>query len=227
MRPPAYFMYFMVASASLSVLRLLLFSQSAPLASESLLKLRLISRNNKVTVGEAVELICQVEKLNMAMALTWTLQRPNSPQDTVVTVYSDGSISWSGVQHRYQLKVENKGNKVLHHLLVNGASPSEAGSYRCSVSVVKDGVYHRLPSSNQVAVIVANPGNPKFTSETCLHRIPDLVTHTGIMTHFCYFCYFYLFLSLYLTYQHLQTLSHQLPSLCISVTLLLYLPNLF
>lgn len=140
----------------------------------------------------------------MAMALTWTLQRPDSPQDTVVTVYSDGSISWSGVQHRYQLKVENKGNKVLHHLLVNGASHSEAGSYRCIVSVVKDGVYHRLPSSNQVAVIVVNPGNPKFTPQKCLHRIPHLVTHTGISTHFCTI-YFYITSSYILTLTNLQT----------------------
>lgn len=98
----------------------------------------------------------------MPMVLTWTLQRVDSPTDTILTVYTDGSISWSGVQRRYQLKVENKRNELLHYLLINGASHAEAGSYRCSVSVFQDGVYLKLLQSNQLAVTVANPGNSKW-----------------------------------------------------------------
>lgn len=109
-------------------------------------------------MGDAVELICQVKELNAPMALTWTLQRDGSPLDAIVTAYSDGSISWSGAQRRYQLKVERKGADVLHYLLVNGASRAEAGSYRCSASVFRDGVYRKLPQSNQVAVTVERPG---------------------------------------------------------------------
>eukprot|EP00066_Takifugu_rubripes_P018037 XP_011607303.1 PREDICTED: immunoglobulin superfamily member 2-like [Takifugu rubripes] len=127
----------------------------APTAS--FLKLRLIGRNHKVTVGEDATLICQVKEMNVPMVLTWTLQRVDFPLDTIVTVYADGSISWSGVQRRYQLKVESKRNEVLHYLLINGASHAEAGSYRCSVSVFQDGVYRRLLQSNQLAINVENP----------------------------------------------------------------------
>uniref|UniRef100_A0A674PLU8 Ig-like domain-containing protein n=1 Tax=Takifugu rubripes TaxID=31033 RepID=A0A674PLU8_TAKRU len=129
----------------------------APTAS--FLKLRLIGRNHKVTVGEDATLICQVKEMNVPMVLTWTLQRVDFPLDTIVTVYADGSISWSGVQRRYQLKVESKRNEVLHYLLINGASHAEAGSYRCSVSVFQDGVYRRLLQSNQLAINVENPEN--------------------------------------------------------------------
>lgn len=125
------------------------------------MKLRLIGRNHKVSVGEDASLICQVKEMNVPMVLTWTLQRSDSPLDTIVTVYADGSISWSGVQRRYQLKVESKRNEVLHYLIINGASRAEAGSYRCSVSVFQDGVYRKLLESNQLAVNVENPGNSK------------------------------------------------------------------
>lgn len=100
--------------------------------------------------------------MNVPMVVTWTLQRVDSPLDTIVTVYGDGSISWSGVQRRYQLKVESKRNEVLHYLLINGASHMEAGSYSCSVSVFQDGVYRKLLQSNQLAVNVENPGNSKW-----------------------------------------------------------------
>lgn len=130
--------------------------------SGSFLKLKLIGRNNRVTVGEAVELICQVKEVNVPMSLSWTLQRADTSLDTIVTVYSDGSISWSGVQSRYQLKIESKRNEVLHYLLINGVSHAEAGSYQCSVSVFHNELYHKMPPSNQVAVTVENPGHSKF-----------------------------------------------------------------
>lgn len=115
-----------------------------------------------MTVGETVELICQVKDANVPMSLSWTLLRDDSSLDTIVTVYSNGSISWSGVQRRYQLKVESKQNEVLHYLIINGASHTEAGSYRCSVFVFQNEVYHRMPPSNQVAVTVDNPGPSNF-----------------------------------------------------------------
>lgn len=126
--------------------------------TERFLKLSLISRNNIVTVGENVELICQVKGLNVPMSLTWSLQRDASSIDNILTLYSDGSISWSGDQHRYQLKVQNKGSKVIHYLLINGASHREAGRYQCSVSLFMDNVHKKLPPSNQLAVHVQNPG---------------------------------------------------------------------
>lgn len=128
----------------------------------SFLKIKLIGRNNRVAVGETVELICQVKDMNVPMSLSWTLQRADSSLDTIVTAYSNGSISWSGVQRRYQLKVESKRNEVLHYLLINGASHTEAGSYRCSVSVFQNEVYHKMPPSNPVAVIVEKPGHSNF-----------------------------------------------------------------
>lgn len=106
-----------------------------------------------------VELICQVKDVNVPMSLSWILQRADSSLDTIVTVYSDGSISWSGIQRRYQLKVERKKNDIHHYLLINGASHTEAGSYQCSVSVFHNEVYHKMPPSNQVAVTVENPGH--------------------------------------------------------------------
>lgn len=105
-----------------------------------------------------MELICQVKDVNVPMSLTWTLQRADSSLDTIVTVYADGSISWSELQRRYQLKVVSKKTEVSHYLLINGASHMEAGSYRCSVSVFHNEVYHKIPPSNPVAVIVKKPG---------------------------------------------------------------------
>lgn len=122
------------------------------------MKLNLISRNNIVTVGENVELICRVGGLNVPITLTWSLQRDASTLDNILTLYSDGSISWSGDQHRYQLKVENNGNVFTHYLLINGASHREAGRYQCSVSVFLENVHKKLPPSNQLAVSVQNPG---------------------------------------------------------------------
>ena len=93
----------------------------------------------------------------MPITLTWSLQRDALTIDTILTL-SNSVISWSGEQHRYQLKVESGTNEVIHYLLINGASQSEAGTYQCAVSVFLGNAYKRLPPSNHLAVMVQNPG---------------------------------------------------------------------
>lgn len=127
------------------------------------MKVNLISRNNLVTVGDNAELMCRVRGPRLPITLTWSLQRDASTLDNILTLYSDGAISWSGDQNRYQLKVENKPNQVIHYLLISGASHREAGNYQCSVSVFLENVHKKLPPSNQLAVQVKNPG----TAEIC------------------------------------------------------------
>ncbi|XP_044073443.1 immunoglobulin superfamily member 3-like isoform X2 [Siniperca chuatsi] len=133
---------------------------------DSFVNLKLISRNNIVTVGENVELMCRVRGPHVPITLTWSLQRYASTLDNILTLYSDGAISWSGDQHRYQLKVENRQNEVVHYLLINGASHSEAGSYQCSVSVFLENVHKKLPPSNQLAVNVQKPVSKLVLSST-------------------------------------------------------------
>ncbi|XP_031151786.1 immunoglobulin superfamily member 2-like [Sander lucioperca] len=127
--------------------------------TDSFVKVSLISRNNIVTVGANVQLMCRIKGPRMPITLTWSLQRDPSTLDNILTLYSDGAISWSGDQQRYQLKVENKQNEVIHFLLINGASHREAGSYQCRVSVFLENVHKKLPPSNQLAVLVRNPDN--------------------------------------------------------------------
>uniref|UniRef100_A0A674MGH2 Ig-like domain-containing protein n=1 Tax=Takifugu rubripes TaxID=31033 RepID=A0A674MGH2_TAKRU len=113
--------------------------------------------SSNVTVAPTGERRLRLRRTNRSRIIheascIFDVSRVDFPLDTIVTVYADGSISWSGVQRRYQLKVESKRNEVLHYLLINGASHAEAGSYRCSVSVFQDGVYRRLLQSNQLAI---------------------------------------------------------------------------
>ncbi|XP_028250142.1 immunoglobulin superfamily member 3-like isoform X2 [Parambassis ranga] len=136
---------------------------------DSKVKAHLIIRNNRVTVGENVELMCRVKGPRVPVTLTWSLLRSASTLDNILTVYHDGSISWSGDQHHYQVKVENKESEVVHYLQIIGASHREAGTYQCMVSVFLDNVLKKLPSSNQLAVMVQNPesklhlsSNPTF-----------------------------------------------------------------
>ncbi|XP_056244433.1 immunoglobulin superfamily member 3-like [Seriola aureovittata] len=127
--------------------------------TESFVKVNLISRNNVVTVGGDVELICRVKGPRVPITLTWSLRRDVSAVDTILTMYSDGSISWSGEQQGYQVKVQNKSTEVAHYLLINGASHREAGSYQCSVSVFLENAHKKLPPSNLLAVMVQNPAS--------------------------------------------------------------------
>ncbi|KAM7380449.1 hypothetical protein PAMP_003743 [Pampus punctatissimus] len=130
---------------------------------DSFVKVNLIGRNNIVTVGENVELMCRVRGSPVPITLIWSLQRDASTLDNILTLYSNGAISWSGDQHSYQMKVESKPNDVIYYLLINGASHREAGSYQCSVSVFLENAYKKLSSSNQLAVMVQNPG----TADIC------------------------------------------------------------
>lgn len=125
---------------------------------ETFVKVFLISRKTRVTVGEYVELLCRVRGPNVPVTLTWSLQRDASSVDNILTIYSDGSISWSEDQQGYQLKVENKVNEVAYYLLINSASHREAGNYQCRASAFLENVYKKLPPSNPVAVMVQNPG---------------------------------------------------------------------
>ncbi|XP_076603517.1 immunoglobulin superfamily member 2-like [Chaetodon auriga] len=138
---------------------------------DSFVKVKLISRNSVVTVGENVELICQVRGSHLPITLTWSLQRDASTLDNILTLYSDGSISWSGDQHRYQLKVKSSEREVSHYLLINGASEREAGSYQCSVSVFLENAHKKLPPSYQLAVNVQKP-----VSKLILTSPPALTT---------------------------------------------------
>uniref|UniRef100_A0A3Q3X629 Ig-like domain-containing protein n=1 Tax=Mola mola TaxID=94237 RepID=A0A3Q3X629_MOLML len=132
----------------------------------SFVNVKLISRNNIVSVGETVELICRIRGLNVPATLTWSLQRDASTLDNILTQYSDGSISWSGEQHRYQLKVEVKEYQALHYLIINGVSHREAGRYQCGVSVFLDNVHKKLPPSNPLAVNVQNPVSKLLLTST-------------------------------------------------------------
>uniref|UniRef100_A0A8C2ZTK8 Immunoglobulin superfamily, member 3-like n=1 Tax=Cyclopterus lumpus TaxID=8103 RepID=A0A8C2ZTK8_CYCLU len=126
--------------------------------TDSFVKVKLISRDSSVTVGDNVELMCWVSGPRLPITLTWSLQRPYaSTQDSILTVYSDGAISWFGDQQRYQLKVENKENGVFYYLLMNSASRREAGIYQCWVSVFLEKVHKKLPPSNQLGVLVQDP----------------------------------------------------------------------
>uniref|UniRef100_A0A671WE40 Immunoglobulin superfamily, member 3-like n=1 Tax=Sparus aurata TaxID=8175 RepID=A0A671WE40_SPAAU len=103
---------------------------------ESYVKVNLVSRDNIVTVGDDVALMCRVRGPHVPITLTWSLQRDATNLDNILTLNYDGAVSWSaGVEQSYQLKVENKPNEVRYHLLIHGASQREAGSYQCSASV--------------------------------------------------------------------------------------------
>lgn len=142
--------------------------------TDSFVKVYLISRKNIVTVGENVELMCRVKGPRVPITLTWSLQRDASTLDNILTLYFDGAISWSGDQHRYQLKVENKQNEAIYYLLINGVSHREAGSYQCRVSVFLENVHKKLPASNQLAVLVQNP-----ESKLILTPTPALTRNTN------------------------------------------------
>lgn len=134
------------------------------LNTDKFVAVSLINRKGSVTVGENVELICRVRGPRVPATLTWSVQRDGSV-DTILTLNHDGSISWSGDQQGYQVRVDNKPKEVLHYLLINGASQREAGKYQCSVSVFLEKIHKKLPPSNTVAVLVQKPG----TSIASLH----------------------------------------------------------
>lgn len=137
-------------------------------ASESLVKVNLIGRNTNMTLGGKAELMCRIRGPRHAITLAWTVQRDASGIDTILTLYSDGTISWSGDPYRYQVKVDARQNDMFHYLLINDASHRQAGSYQCIVSVFQENAYKKLPSSNNVAVMVHNPGTDDICEAACV-----------------------------------------------------------
>uniref|UniRef100_A0A3Q2QWA7 Immunoglobulin superfamily member 2 n=1 Tax=Fundulus heteroclitus TaxID=8078 RepID=A0A3Q2QWA7_FUNHE len=128
-------------------------------AIDSLVRVILKSRDHGVTVGENAHLMCKVTSPRVPMTLTWSVQKEDSNINTIVVLYSNGSISWSGDQHRYQVEVNSQENTldVMHSLKILSASHREAGTYQCRVSVFLGKVHKKIPPSNQLKVMVNNP----------------------------------------------------------------------
>ncbi|XP_007546428.1 immunoglobulin superfamily member 3-like [Poecilia formosa] len=126
---------------------------------ESAVKMALRNREPTVTVGNDVQLMCKVSGPRVPMTLTWSKETEDSNLNTIVVLYSNGSISWSGDQYRYQVQVDNQGNTVMHNLKILRASHREAGKYQCMVSVFQHNVYKKLSPSNLVNVQVQNPAS--------------------------------------------------------------------
>ncbi|MED6238161.1 hypothetical protein ATANTOWER_010750 [Ataeniobius toweri] len=124
---------------------------------DSLVKVSLKSRTPVVTLGTDVELMCKVLNHRIPVTLTWSLKTDDSNLNTILVLYSNGSISWSGDQHRYQVTVNNRADTVMHYLKILAASHREAGVYQCEVSVFLDNVHKKLPPSNPLKVMVQNP----------------------------------------------------------------------
>ncbi|CAJ1079509.1 immunoglobulin superfamily member 2-like [Xyrichtys novacula] len=122
---------------------------------ESSVRVTLTSRENRVTIGENVDLMCRVRNKNVPVTVTWTVQR-EAIVDNILTVYSDGTISWSGGQSGYQLKVQKSENGDIHYLSINGASKLEAGRYQC---IVSQDSHKRPTESNWLAVEVETPAS--------------------------------------------------------------------
>lgn len=110
-----------------------------------------------MTVGQDSELLCRVQGLRVPVILSWSVMK-NSSRNTIVTLSSDGSISWSGDQHHYQVSVEKQQNAVVYFLKIIGASHREAGLYQCIVSVFLENKYQELQHSYFLMVNVQNPG---------------------------------------------------------------------
>lgn len=128
---------------------------------ESFVKLSLTGRNNLAAEGQEVELICRVKMLSLPRTVTWSIRRDSPTPDSILTLYSNGAISWFGdQQQRYQLKITEKNpkqNEMWYHLIIASASKSEAGKYQCSVSVVLQKTLRKLKPSNELAVSVERP----------------------------------------------------------------------
>uniref|UniRef100_A0A3B5MM50 Ig-like domain-containing protein n=1 Tax=Xiphophorus couchianus TaxID=32473 RepID=A0A3B5MM50_9TELE len=126
---------------------------------DSVVKVVLRNRDPLVTMGNDVQLMCKVSSPRVPMTLTWSQETEDTNLNTIVVLYSNGSISWSGDQYRYQVQVDNQGNSVMHYLKVLRASHREEGKYQCMVSIFLHNVYKKLPASNLVNVKVQNPEN--------------------------------------------------------------------
>ncbi|XP_077393407.1 immunoglobulin superfamily member 3-like [Festucalex cinctus] len=133
---------------------------------DSFVNVILIGRNNIVTVGEDVELMCRVKGPPLAMTLTWSLQRGGSTLDNILTMYHDGAVSWSGERQRYHLRVDTSPGVRMYYLLINGASHREAGSYQCRMSIFQKNVHKKLSPSNMLMIKVQNPESDLMLTPT-------------------------------------------------------------
>ncbi|KAM4731058.1 immunoglobulin superfamily member 2-like [Anableps anableps] len=124
---------------------------------DSVVKVSLRNRDPSVIVGNDVHLMCKVSSLRIPTTVTWSQQTEDYNLNTILVLYSNGSISWSGDQHRYQVAVDNRGDTVMHYLKVLRASRREAGTYQCIVSVFMHNIHKRLAESYPVKVMVQNP----------------------------------------------------------------------
>ena len=140
-------------------------------ALDSLVAVSLKSRDTQVTVGDTVVLMCQIKGPHMPLTLTWSLQR-DSTIDNIVSLYYDGTISWDGNKHHYQVRVEKRDNTVVHYLQIVRASQREKGIYQCSVTAFLENVHKRLSPSNLLNVIVRNPGTATV-STAAFHTISE------------------------------------------------------
>ncbi|XP_054888256.1 immunoglobulin superfamily member 3-like isoform X2 [Poeciliopsis prolifica] len=140
---------------------------------DSLVKVALRSREPVVTMGNDVQLMCKISRPDVPMTLTWSWETEDGNLNTIVVLYSNGSISWSGDQSHYQVQVDNQGNIVMYSLKVLRASHREAGKYQCTVSVFLHNVYKKLPASHFVDVKVLNPDSKLALSpnQTIAQRI--------------------------------------------------------
>ncbi|KAM9343360.1 LOW QUALITY PROTEIN: immunoglobulin superfamily member 3-like [Pholidichthys leucotaenia] len=132
---------------------------------DKLMRVLLSIRKGRVTVGENVELLCRVKGPQVPITLIWSVQRDNN-LDNILTLYPDGTISWSGEQHHYQLRVENRKDVVFYYLQIIGASHREAGTYQCSVSVFLENIHKKVNESNMLAVMVQNPESKLVLAST-------------------------------------------------------------
>ncbi|KAM4558382.1 immunoglobulin superfamily member 3-like isoform 2-T2 [Odontesthes bonariensis] len=140
---------------------------------DSLVTVSLKSRDTQVTVGDPVVLMCQVKGPHMPLTLTWSLQR-DSTIDNIVMLYFDGTISWNGNTHHYQVRVEKRDNVVVHYLQIVRASQREKGIYQCSVTAFLENVHKKLSPSNLLNVMVRNPA-----SKLALSSSPNMAQNTN------------------------------------------------
>ncbi|XP_074550413.1 immunoglobulin superfamily member 3-like [Halichoeres trimaculatus] len=147
--------------------------------AESPVYANLQSRESYVTVGQNVELLCRVSNAQGPVTVTWSLQRDTT--DSILTVYADGVISWSGDQDRYQLRVQKTTKEYIYYLLINGATQRQKGKYQCSVSYSTNKRY----SSIWLAVQVEDPVSKlRLTSPPAVtkHINDDIELHCSVIS---------------------------------------------
>lgn len=126
---------------------------------ESILKVKLFSRDILVTVGDSADLVCQVKGPHHPITVTWSLRRDGaSSVDTLLTVAHNNDIRWSGDQSNYQLRSTRVSETVVQHLLrIDRASFRQAGQYQCVISALMQKSQWKKLESNLLGVKVIRP----------------------------------------------------------------------